>query len=157
MYSCIFKDRRNNINTNTNDTTIDSIEKELESFGIREGGEYLPKDCKPNHRVAIIVAYRNRPDQLKIFLRYMHPFLIKQNIHYSIFVVELVQNITFNKGMLMNIGYLESLKSSNDFWDCHVIQDIDTLPEDDRNFYTCLDDPNTVRHMARYQSRWNYQ
>lgn len=52
------------------------------------GGEYTPKDCKPLFKVAILIPYRNRDEQLKIFLNYAHNFLQKQNIHYRIFVIE---------------------------------------------------------------------
>ena len=139
-----------------NDTTLKSIENEFKSLDIRPGGEYLPKNCISRHRVAIIVVYRNRPSDLKIFLRHMHPFLIKQNIHYSIYIVEPLANLTFNRGLLMNIGFLESLKLSNDTWDCHIFHDVDMWPEDDRQLYTCPD-TYTVRHMAEAQTRWNYQ
>ena len=121
-------------------------------MNIRLGGEYLPK---PKNKVAIIVPYRNRPDHLKIFLRHIHPFLIKQNIHYSIYVVEPIQNITYNKGIVLNAGFLESLKLSNDTWDCHIFHDVDMWPEDDRQLYTCPD-TYTARHLAVAQTRWNY-
>ncbi len=49
----------------------------------------------------------------------MHPFLIKQNIHYRIYIVEPVSNLTFNRAMLMNIGFVEStdqwVKDENKF------------------------------------------
>ena len=41
-------------------------------------------------QVAIIVPYRNRSEQLKIFLRHMHPFLQRQQLSYQIFIIEQV-------------------------------------------------------------------
>ena len=41
-------------------------------------------------QVAIIVPYRNRFEQLKIFLRHMHPFLQRQQLSYQIFIIEQV-------------------------------------------------------------------
>ena len=41
-------------------------------------------------QVAIIIPYRNRSEHLKIFLRYMHPFLQRQQLYYRVFVVEQV-------------------------------------------------------------------
>ena len=41
-------------------------------------------------QVAFIIPFRNRPQQLSIFLRHMHPLLKKQKLDYRIFVVEQV-------------------------------------------------------------------
>jgi beta-1,4-galactosyltransferase 1 len=56
--------------------------------GVEIGGKYKPKNCKSRHKVAIVVPYRDRRDQLKIFLSYMHSFLQRQQLEYTIFVVE---------------------------------------------------------------------
>ena len=51
----------------------------------------------PFYQVAIIVPYRNRTEQLRIFLRFMHPFLQRQELLYRIFVVEQVhENFLFS-------------------------------------------------------------
>ena len=41
-------------------------------------------------QVAVIIPYRNRFEQLKIFLRHLHPFLQRQQLMYRIIVVEQV-------------------------------------------------------------------
>lgn len=41
-------------------------------------------------QVAFIIPFRNRFEQLSIFLRHMHPLLKKQKLDYRIFVVEQV-------------------------------------------------------------------
>ena len=51
--------------------------------------------------------------------------------------------LPFNRGMLANIGYRESMLDMD--YDCLVIHDLDILPEDDRNFYICMNNPV---HMA---------
>lgn len=40
--------------------------------------------------MALIIPYRNRYEQLSIFVRHMHPMLKKQNVDYRILVVEQV-------------------------------------------------------------------
>ena len=58
----------------------------------------------------------------------------------------------FNRGKLMNIGYLEALKF--DKFDCFVFQDADLLPETDKNLYMC--DPH-ARHLASAINEMRYQ
>ena len=43
----------------------------------------------------------------------------------------------------MNIGFVEALKLRS--WDCFIFHDVDLLPENDRNLYTC---PPLPRHMS---------
>ena len=50
-------------------------------------------------------------------------------------VIEQTADQDFNRAALMNVGYEES-KNYDDF-DCLVFHDVDLLPEDDRNQYTC--------------------
>jgi hypothetical protein len=43
------------------------------------------------------VPYRNRADHLAVFLRYMHPFLQRQQLSYIIIVVEQSDSINLNQ------------------------------------------------------------
>jgi len=45
--------------------------------------------------------------------------------------------------MLMNVGFVEALKLYS--YDCFIFHDVDLVPEDDRNLYTCPEQP---RHMS---------
>ena len=52
----------------------------------------------------------------------------------------------------MNIGYAEALKQYD--YDCFVFHDVDLIPEDDRNLYTC---PRQPRHMSVAINTMNYR
>ena len=64
-----------------------------------------------------------------------------------------VANETFNKGVLMNSGFMEIAKL--DKFDCFIFHDVDLLPEDDRIFYTC--DQSGIKHLAYALEEWNYK
>lgn len=66
---------------------------------VKPGGQWSPNDCRPGHRVAIIIPYRDRERNLAVFLYNMHPFLQRQLINYTIFVVEQANSFHFNKGL----------------------------------------------------------
>ena len=116
------------------------------------GGEYVPDNCDNPDHVAIIVPYRDRAEQLPVFLGHIHPFLMVQNIHYRIYLVNQADDNQFNRAALMNVGFKESLKDFN--WTCFIFHDVDHLPEDARNLYSCPDQP---RHMAVSIDKWNYK
>ena len=49
----------------------------------------------------------------------------------------------------MNVGYVEAAKLYD--WQCYIFHDVDLLPENDRNLYTCPDKP---RHMDVASSKY---
>ena len=103
-----------------------------------------PGDSRQNlPLVAIVVPYRARETQLEIFLTYMHSFLQKQKINYTITVVEQLSESNFNRAKLLNVGYLHIVKKVPEC-PCFIFHDVDLIPLDDRNSYVCLDAP---RHM----------
>ncbi len=76
---------------------------------------YENKDSDENKsykNIAFIIPYRDRLDNLKIFLNNMHPFLTRQKINYGIYLIEPVKDIKFNRALLMNIGFLEAQKDA---------------------------------------------
>ncbi|XP_063537563.1 beta-1,4-N-acetylgalactosaminyltransferase bre-4-like [Cydia strobilella] len=127
------------ISANTSDISLDVVKQKYPE--VKLGGRYSPPDCLARHRVAIIVPYRDRLKNLATFLNHMHPFLIKQRLDYGIFIVEQKGTHEFNRGKLMNVGFLEA-----GGWQCYIFHDIDLLPLDQRNLYTC---PQT-RHPRLY-------
>ncbi|XP_034832990.1 beta-1,4-galactosyltransferase 1-like isoform X1 [Maniola hyperantus] len=114
----------------------------IENHRIREGGEYAPVECRPKFSTAIIVPYRDRAEQLRGFLVYMHMFLRRQLIHYRIYVVEQVDSRPFNRAKLMNIGATAAMRAG---YPCLVLHDVDLLPLKLENIYACTEVP---RHMS---------
>jgi len=110
---------------------------------LQSGGFYRPNDCIQRDKLAIIIPYRDRLDNLKLLLKYLHAMLQKQLRYYRIFLVEQYGNDIFNKGRIMNIAYNEAMKL--DDFDCFVFHDVDLIPENDFNLYECYTQP---RHLS---------
>jgi hypothetical protein len=116
---------------------------ESELTGLDKGGAHKPTDCQHREKLAIIIPYRDRRDNLALLLKYLHPLLQRQKRYYRIFVVEQYGNDIFNKGRIMNIGVNEALKM--DDFDCFIFHDVDLIPENDLNIYECSTEP---RHLC---------
>lgn len=102
--------------------------------------------------MAIIIPYRDRFEQLITLLYYLHQILQRQELNYQIFVSEQVGNGTYNKGVLMNAAFLYA--STRSHFRCFVFHDVDLIPEDDRNMYSC---PEYPRHMSVAVDELHYQ
>ena len=62
---------------------------------------------------------------------------------------------TFNRAKLLNVGYLEALKDHA--WDCFIFHDVDLVPENDHNLYTCDSQPKHMvvgRNATGYKYVW---
>ncbi|XP_060069285.1 beta-1,4-N-acetylgalactosaminyltransferase bre-4-like [Ylistrum balloti] len=130
--------------------SFEQLEKELKN--VKNGGRFTPTECHTEQRVAVLVPYRNRLTQLRSLLHNLHSMLMKQQIDYGIFVIEQVGNITFNRGALLNIGFVESIKAYN--YNCFIFHDVDLIPEDDRIYYGCGPNP---RHLVAAMDKYNYR
>ena len=58
-------------------------------------------------------------------------------LDYGVFIVEQFGPASdpFNRAMLLNVGAAEAVRQHD--YTCFIFHDIDLLPEDDRNLYTC--------------------
>lgn len=106
------------------------------------GGEYFPSSCTSKFQTAIIVPYRDRQQQLDVFLHYMHGFLQRQLIHYRIFIVNQNNTNPFNRALLLNVGAKAAIDLS---FPCLILHDVDLLPLNLNNLYVCARQP---RHMS---------
>lgn len=62
------------------------------------------------------------------------------------------ENYTFNRAKLLNVGFKEAMKDED--WDCVFFHDVDLIPEDDRNMYTCDRFP---KHVAVAMDKFGYK
>ncbi|XP_048859688.1 beta-1,4-galactosyltransferase 3-like [Brienomyrus brachyistius] len=116
------------------------------------GGRYRPPNCESLHHTAVIIPHRNREHHLKFLLYYLHPFLQRQQLNYGIYIIHQAGNYTFNRAKLMNVGFREAMREED--WDCLFFHDVDLIPEDDRNTYTCDAHP---KHAAIAMDKFGYK
>ncbi|CAH1271336.1 B4GALT1 [Branchiostoma lanceolatum] len=125
------------------------------SLDVPLGGKWRPPTTDQSvssEKIAVLVPYRDREEHLKTFLSYIHPFLQRQGRHYGIYVVEQHgDEPLFCKGLLFNIAFNAAL--DDDDYDCFIFHDVDLIPEDDRNLYTCRESP---RHLSVAINKFNY-
>lgn len=119
---------------------------------LRLGGKYVPRHCEARYKSAIIIPFRNRDLHLQYLLYYLHPFLQRQQLQYTIFIIHQAGNGTFNRAKLLNIGIKEAMKEED--WDCLILHDVDLIPENDYNFYVC--DLNYPKHISSAIDKLDY-
>lgn len=87
---------------------------------------------KPMHRLAILVPFRDRFEELLIFAPHMQRFLDRQNLDFHIFILNQVDRYRFNRASLINVGFLE-VKNEFDYIAMH---DVDLLPMNEELLYS---------------------
>ncbi|XP_050422835.1 beta-1,4-N-acetylgalactosaminyltransferase bre-4-like [Adelges cooleyi] len=132
--------------------TLKEVAEQLSWLRLNGGGHKAPTDCEARYKIAIIVPYRDRLSNLCTFLLNIHPFLTKQQLDYTIFIIEQFGDGLFNRAMLMNVGFVEALKLRE--FDCFFFHDVDLIPENDKNIYSC---PQQPRHMSVAIDKFKYR
>lgn len=133
--------------------SLESVEDRLKTV-IKAGGHYKPPDCVARDRVAVIIPCRgkDRERHIPVLMKNLHPMMVRQQLDYQIFIVFQTSGYRFNKGAVLNAGFLEAMKVRR--WDCIVFHDVDLIAMDDRNMYDC---PRTnPRHLAVDVDKFNY-
>lgn len=78
-----------------------------------------------NHKLGVIVPYRDRYDQLQIFKKRIIKYLENTGIDFEVIIIEQDNAKLFNRGMLLNIGFTYAEKMGCDYV---VFHDIDMIP-----------------------------
>ena len=76
-------------------------------------------------KLGVIVPYRNREEHLTLFKKSIAEYLNKMNIPFELLIIEQCDNKPFNRGKLLNIGFIEAEKLKCNYV---VFHDIDMLP-----------------------------
>lgn len=102
-------------------------------------------------KIALIVPYRNREQQLKEFRTFFKNYL--KGYDYKIFLIEQSEDhLKFNRGILLNIGYKYALEEG---YNTFIYHDIDLLPPDSlKDMYTMKNEDDII-HIAYSWSRYN--
>jgi hypothetical protein len=116
-------------------------------------------------KIAIIVPFRDlqpvqkRAEHLKQFIAYMGPFMKKaisqfsNNSTFHIFIVEQSPEYKFNRGALLNLGFIEASKQG---YNVFIFHDVDLLPGDSMAPYY-IKNPKIPIHIARCWDRYKGQ
>jgi hypothetical protein len=79
------------------------------------------------NKLGVIVPYRNRKLHLSKFKKEISKYLNINNISFELIIVEQIDNKPFNRGKLLNIGFIEAEKIGCNYV---VFHDVDMLPID---------------------------
>lgn len=79
------------------------------------------------HKLGVIVPYRDRPQQLQVFKRYISNYLYSRQIQHEIIIVEQDKDRPFNRGLLCNWGFRKAVWSNCDYV---VFHDVDLIPQE---------------------------
>lgn len=96
-------------------------------------------------RLAILVPYRDRDRHLRVFAPHIKHLLPDADLY----VIEQEDGKPFNRGKLLNVGYLLA-KDTHDYYALH---DVDMLPHRNVDYSY----PEAPTHLATHCSQFNYR
>ncbi|XP_049776475.1 beta-1,4-galactosyltransferase 7-like [Schistocerca cancellata] len=104
----------------------DCLDKKLSGLNERKIKEkaYQKEYDEGKHKLAVLVPFRDRFDELLEFVPHMHKFLKKQNVNHHIFVLNQIDSYRFNRAALINVGFREVCPQC----DYIAMHDVDLLP-----------------------------
>ncbi|CAB4062808.1 B4GALT2 [Lepeophtheirus salmonis] len=112
-----------------------------ENLHVQKGGRFTPRICNssivPRSSTAILVPFRDREEHLDLSIKYTS--LCKK------------ETIRLIEESYLILDLWKAMNEKN--WSCIIFHDVDYLPLNDENMYTCWDNP---REMVAAGSVWNY-
>lgn len=85
------------------------------------------------HKLAIVIPFRDRFDELLTFVPHISKFLNLKSINYKIYILNQIDDYRFNRASLINVGFLYSMSDGCDYMAMH---DVDLLPLTDKLNYS---------------------
>jgi hypothetical protein len=76
-------------------------------------------------KLGVIIPYRKRESQLKVFKKEITEYLDSKNIEFELIVIEQSDNLPFNRGKLLNVGFDNAKKLGCNYV---VFHDVDMIP-----------------------------
>lgn len=111
----------------------------------------LDKFIEPDHaKIAIIVPHRNRIDHLEKFIKHFNKLQTKHK--FDIFIINQHNNLKFNRGLLLNIGYYIA---SHNKYDRYIFHDVDLYP-DETLFKLYFNDLDKIIHFATDHYKYKF-
>jgi hypothetical protein len=102
-----------------------------------------------DNKLGVIVPYRNREEHLTIFKQSIKEYLNNKNISFELIIVEQYDDKPFNRGKLLNIGFIEAERLKCNYV---VFHDVDILPiEVDYSYST-----NPINLITSFVSNSDY-
>lgn len=83
------------------------------------------KSTSTGHKLAIIIPFRDRFDELLEFAPALHKFLNEASVDHEIFVINQADKYRFNRASLINVGYIYTADKGFDYL---VMHDVDLIP-----------------------------
>ncbi|XP_066157310.1 beta-1,4-galactosyltransferase 7 isoform X1 [Euwallacea fornicatus] len=104
--------------------TIDQCHYERNTIMKYETTIPRTKRLLTKHKLAVLVPFRNRFEELLVFAPHLHQFIASQGVNHQIFVLNQVDLFRFNRASLINVGYLFTKQN----FDYIAMHDVDLLP-----------------------------
>jgi len=98
--------------------------KEIKSEPVVENN-VKPVVTQNGHKLAIVIPFRDRFDELLEFAPAIDAFLTEAAIDHEIFVINQADKYRFNRASLINVGYIYTEKLGFDYFAMH---DVDLIP-----------------------------
>jgi xylosylprotein 4-beta-galactosyltransferase len=106
------------------------------------------------HKLAVVVPFRDRFDELLKFVPHLSQFLASKSINFKIYIVNQVDNFRFNRASLINIGFLSSMNDNCDYMAMH---DVDLLPNNNLLNYSYPNDGPFHVSCPGLHPQYNYE
>lgn len=111
------------------------------------------KDAQTKHKLAILVPFRDRFDELMVFVPHLTKYLNTQNLGpFKIFILNQSSRYRFNRGALVNVGFL----LAGDEFDYIAIHDVDILPLNNKLSYAYPEQGPFHVTSPNYHPQYNY-